>query len=262
MLNPLLAHSEYITGREALLVQIDMSAYLIDYYLHRKEVAPETTSEQDGKLKDMLACLAIHLAVRTAIQTHAWTLHTISEPPFSLFATGSVSTIKEDGFVDGYLVGNVLTEHIRHTDVNSLHAQFTNSEGKSSKSYVQSENSSVAEIVEHFYRQSEQQPLRIHLSRTSDSAIGLAALPEYDQEWFEKIDLSEIIVDTTLTRKPMRTGRLVFACDCSPQRLIPFFRSIPVESVDELYGQDDQIVIACPRCGRNFPISKSELGRK
>ncbi len=257
--NPLTCTSEYLSGREALLLRVDMSAYLIDYYLHRKKVAPDTTPEQDEKLKEIIACFAMHLTGHASAQSHGWTIQLISQPPYSLFVTGSVNPHPDTGDINGQIVGNILTEHIRHTDINGLHAQVTDGKGKTSKSYVQSESADIGEIVEHFYAQSEQQPLRIALSKTSDTAVGLLALPGYDQPWFESAKLEELASGDNSAGKQMRVCRFTFACDCSPQKLIPFFRSIPQESVNDLYGADDEILITCPRCGEQFPILRSDL---
>ena len=262
MSNPLIVRSKYFAGKEALLVHVDMSAYLIDYYLHRKKIGAKIAPHQDQSLKDLLACLAIHLTTRSAAQSHAWTLHTVSEPPFSLFATGAVTSVLENREAKGYLVGNILTDHITHTDVNSLHTQFTDNVGKSFKSYVQTDElTDVGEIVEHFYAQSEQQPLRVHLSRTSDIAIGLAALPDFDRQWFEAAKLEDYLDGAAIANDPMFTWLLEFQCECSPQKLIPFFQTIPKESLDDLYGEDEAIIIACPRCGELFPIHRSELNQ-
>ncbi|MFN8391372.1 MAG: Hsp33 family molecular chaperone HslO [Bdellovibrionota bacterium] len=259
MPNSLVCNIEYLPAREALLIQLDMSEYLIDYYIHRGEFASETTPEQDQKLKELIACFAVHLGMHRATQSHAWTLHMISDPPFSLFVTGAIDALGEGTSDGGYLVGNVLTDHIRHTDVNSFHAQFTDSVGQSFKSYVQSESGDVAQVVEHFYRQSEQQPLRIALSGTNDTAVALAALPGYDQSWFESAELDALSNDQTEQKKPMRTLRFNFACDCSPEKLLPFFRSIPSASVDELYGVDEELVIICPRCAKSFRIPRGDI---
>jgi hypothetical protein len=266
MPNFLTTVTEYIAEREALFVRVDMSGYLIDYYLHRKDVAAGISAEQDEHLKDLIACLAVHLTIHPSAEAHAWTLHLIAEPPYSVFATGSliapgsaVASGSESNGADGYIVGNVLTENIRHTDVNSLHAQFTDSKGNSFKSYVQSENPDIAAVIEHFYEQSEQQPLRIEISRNSDTAVALAALPGYDSEWFRSVSLEQLANDSTPLRKSMRRCSFAFFCDCSPQKLLPFFRSLSKENLDELYGDDEQVTIVCPRCGRQFILARSDL---
>lgn len=251
----LVATSEYIPKHEGLLVRVDMSDYLIDYYLHRKDFAPDTLPEHDEKLKELIACFAIHLSARTGRETHAWTVHVVSDVPYSLFVTGNTGEIDESGIAKGYIVGHVLTDHIRHTDVSSIHAQFT-SRGKTYNSIVRCDSSDIAQMVEQFYTQSEQHPLRLVLSKTSDTAIGLVALPEYDEEWISSIDVASLPENKEVARNPMRTCSFAFQCDCSPEKLIPFFRTLSQQALDDLYGSDEELHITCPRCGKQFGIER------
>ena len=259
MSNSLISTSEYLVDREALLIRIDMSNYLIDYYIHRKDHAANTLPDHDEKLKELISCFAVHLTVHPSSESHAWTVHMIAKEPFSLFVTGSAGQLNESGTTHGFIVGHVLTENIRHTDVNSFHAQFTNDQGKIFRSYVRCETSEVSTMVEHFYDQSEQLPMRLSVSKTSDTAIGLAALPEYDQKWFESVNLEELAASREQVGKPMRSCTIDFICECSPEKLLPFFRSLTDEAIADLYGEDAEILISCPRCGKQFPLARSAL---
>lgn len=255
----LIATSDYIRSREVFLIHVDTSQYLIDYYHQRRDLASTTKAEHDEKLKELIASFAIHLAARTALESHAWTLHIVSDEPYSLFVTGNTGEIDDAGVATGFLVGHILTEHIRHSDTHAMHAQFT-SRGKTFKSYVRCDTSDIVSMVETFYRQSEQRPLRIKLSDNSDTAIGLAALPGYDHDWFDKVDLEELMRGSAeLDKTRMRTCKFSFSCDCSPEKLIPFFRNLGDDTIRELYQDDPEIVISCPRCGRRFAIKREAL---
>lgn len=254
----LVAISEYIPKREGLLIRVDMSDYLIDYYLHRKDVAPHTRPEHDEKLKELIACFAIHLSARTSRETHAWTVHIVADEPYSLFVTGNTGDIDQSGVAKGYIVGHILTDHIRHTDVNSIHAQFSN-RGQAFTSMVRCDTPEIPRMVEQFYAQSEQHPLRIEMSDCSDTAIGLVALPEYDEEWIASVEIQHAANSSEVVRSPMRTCEFSFSCDCSPDKLIPFFRSLSQASLEELYGEDEELQITCPRCGRQFEIKRTEF---
>lgn len=254
----LVAVSEYIPKREALFVKVDMSDYLIDYYLHRKEHAPDTHHEHDVKLKDLIACFAVHLAARTAREVHAWTVHLAGATPYSLFVTGSTGDMDDAGVARGFIVGNVLTDNIRETKVNAIHAQFTN-RGRTFNSMVQCDSADIPRMVEQFYEQSEQYPLRIQLSDDSDTALGVVALPEYDDEWIRAVGFEELSSSDAIERSHMRTCQFEFRCDCSPQKLIPFFQAMTPGDLEELYGDDQELDITCPRCGKHFSVSRSDL---
>ncbi len=254
----LVAASEYIPKREALVVKVDASDYLIDYYLHRKTYAPDTNPAHDEKLKELITCFAIHLSARTGQETHAWTVHLVGETPYSLFVTGNTGLIDDKGIAQGFIVGHILTDNIRHTDVNSIHAQFT-SRGSSFKSMVRCDSDNIPKMVEQFYAQSEQYPLRIQLSDTSDTAIGLVALPEFDEDWIRTVSIEDAASSPAIERSPMRTVHFAFSCDCSPDKLLPFFRSMSSEALEDLYGNDSELQISCPRCGKQFAISRSMI---
>ena len=253
------AISDYLREREVFLIQVEMSAYLLDYYHQRRELAASTSPEHDAKLKDLIACFAIHLAARTAVETHAWTLQIVSEKPYSLFVTGSTGEIGPDGVATGFLVGHILTDHIRHPDTHAIHAQFTNRRS-TFRSYVPCDTGEIAPMVESFYRQSEQRPIRIKLSETSDTAIGLAALPGFESAWFESVDLESLVAELpTIDSTRMRTCKFSFTCDCSAEKLIPFFKTLDRAAIAELYGADSELLISCPRCGRRFALSRNAL---
>ena len=251
--------SDYLREREVFLIQIDMSEYLLDYYHQRRDLAPSTSRAHDTRLKDLIACFAIHLTARTALETHGWTLHIVSEEPYSLFVTGSTGEIDPAGIARGFLVGHILTDHIRHSDTNALHAQCTY-RGNTFRSYVPSESAGIVDMVEAFYRQSEQRPIRILLSETSDTAIGLAALPGYDPAWFESVDLRTLAAaEGGADRTRMRSCAFTFTCECSAEKLAPFFRALGEGGINELYGEDEELVITCPRCGRRMTLSRAAL---
>jgi len=259
MSNSLISNSDYLPEHESLLVQIDMSGYLIDYYIHRKNIASETTFEQDEKLKELIVCFSIHLAARPPGEEHAWTIHLVAAQPYSLFVTGSTGPLDSNGKGRGAIVGNVLTENIRHTDVNSLHAQFTGSNGKVFKSYISSESSEISKMAEAFYKQSEQNPLRVCYSKTSDISLGLVALPGWNRTWFYSVDINKLAETPPIPTRRLRSCEYDFRCDCSPEKLIPFFNSLSEQAIDELYGEDPELLITCPRCGLHFSVSKAVL---
>lgn len=228
-----------------------MSEYLLDYYVHMGTHVGSLEKLHDENLKALIACFAIHLSVRPPDEAHAWTLHLHAQSPYSLFVTGSAG--------NSFLVGHVLSENIRHTDVNTLHTQITREHGEPSRSSVQCESSDIVRIVEHYYSQSEQLPIRIALSKDSDTAVAIAAMPGYDEEWFAALDLACLPELPEEKKKRIKTCQFKFACDCSPEKLLPFLRAIGDEELAELYGEDTELTVQCPRCGKYFLIPRDSL---
>ena len=174
-----------------------------------------------------------------------------AEQPYSLFASGSA---KQE-----FIVGHVIEENIRHTDINMFHVQ-TIKAGNSYTSAVRCETEEIKEMFESYYKQSEQLPAKIFFIKNSDKAIAIAAMPDYDQEWFDSIGSqypSEEI--EKLNQSPMRTYVFNYKCDCSPEKLLPYFKTLDEEKIDELYGEDSELIIGCPRCGRKFEMGREIL---
>jgi molecular chaperone Hsp33 len=249
--NPLRSSVFYLPSKQAMLVKVDLSDYLIDYYLHLKEHVGSLRPSHDSRLKQLISCFAVHLSVRPPEETVAWTLHLHAEEPFSLFVTGCVA--------EHFVIGYALAENIRHTDINGFHSQVVTAGGELSKSFVRCQSSKIKEMVEQFYNKSEQLPLRIYLPDDSDTALGLVAMPDYNENWFESVSLPSLPGNNTLTIKELKTCELFFSCGCSKDKLLPYFRSIDADTLDELYGSDREIILCCPRCGKKFGLERSEI---
>ncbi|MCB0344716.1 MAG: Hsp33 family molecular chaperone HslO [Bdellovibrionales bacterium] len=251
-MNELRVISRYIRKYDCLLVDCDMSDYLIDYYLNAKEMGIKIEAEHDEQLKRYLACLAMHLTTRPAGETIAWTVHLPSEEPYTIFLTGSSS--------ESYLIGRVIYENVAATNSYILHSQVVREVGDASKSLVQGLDASTKSMVENFYRQSEQVAVKVAFIENSDKAAMLVATPGHDEEWFEQADPAKVIGEiTNFDHRVMRTAGFRFACNCSAEKLLPFFQSIDRETLADLYQDDQVLTIDCPRCGRSFEIEKARV---
>jgi len=86
------------------------------------------------------------------------------------------------------------------------------------------------------------------------------ALPGFDEEWFATVDLQSLVAGAAgLDQTRMRTCAFTFTCDCSAEKLAPFFRALGSSEINELFGEDPELIITCPRCGRRMSLSRSTL---
>lgn len=246
--------SYYLPQLHALVLYGNMAEYLIDYYVHRKDQHAAITPEQDQELKQVLGALALHITMRSPDESIAWTIHPQSATPYSLFATGSSA--------DNFLVGQVITENIRHTDIAMFHSQVSREKGSSSKSIVKCPTNDIARMVEHFYEQSEQLPLKLTFSESSDEMYALVAMPGCDTAWFDShTPLTAYQALSELPHKLMKKCEYLFYCNCSAEKLLPFLSSVDSKTLEELYGDDEDLLASCPRCGKQFVIARSTLDR-
>ena len=246
--------SYHLPEKHALILHGDMSDYLIDYYLNLKDNNITLQPGHDHQLKQLLACLGIHITLRSPDESIAWTIHLRGKEPYSLFATGSSA--------DSFLVGQALYENIRHTDMSIFHSQVSRKKGTSSKSIVKNESDDICELVEAFYRQSEQLHLKLEFSKTSDEVFALVSMPEFDETWFESIGAQEAFNKLDqFEHKLMKSCQFKFYCDCSVEKLLPFLSSVKQETLEELYGSDTELFVSCPRCGKRFVVDRQDVDK-
>ena len=249
MENRLLTESYYLPGKETLLVQADFSNFLVDYYLTLKKNKVLFEREHDEQLKQLMAGFAVHLTHRPPDESVGWTLLMHGERPYSLFVTGSV--------IEQAIVGQVLYHKIRHTDVNVFNQQTSRPAHPPFQSSVRCESGSIEDMLETFYTQSEQLPFKIRFRSDADKAAALIAMPGFDPQWFGSVDPLQAAEDLSSVRhKLIKQCSFAFACSCSLEKLLPFFRAIPREQLEELYGNDPILLINCPRCGRTFELPR------
>ncbi|MCB0324900.1 MAG: Hsp33 family molecular chaperone HslO [Bdellovibrionales bacterium] len=247
--------SYYLRQKQVLLVQADLADFLVEYYLTLKEYGVTMEPAHNEQLKQLLGALAVHLTSRPPDESVAWTLLMHAEKPYSLFVTGSVA--------EAALVGQALYQDIRHSDVNVFNQQTSRPGHPTHKSAVRCESSEIKEMVESYYAQSEQLPLKITFHPDSDLVSALVAMPDYDAEWFlqnEPRSVGERLSDFDV--RHLKSCAFRFACSCSLEKLLPFFQAIPAEQLAELYGRDEVLLVNCPRCGRTFEVERSRLENK
>lgn len=235
-----------------MLVHCNFADFLIDYYIDRKQKQDQDSPERNQKLLQLMAGAALHITVRSPEESVAWTLLLQDEQPYSVFVTASPS--------ENILVGQILTENIRHTDINIFHSQISRSKGKVSNSSIRCEVDDIELMVETFYEKSEQLPLKASLLRDNDDAIILVGMPQVDMGWFEQNEPAQVFDELeSYSPKLMKQCNFRFACNCSAEKLLPYLRAVSKEQLEELYGDDENIVVNCPRCGKNFGIKRTML---
>jgi molecular chaperone Hsp33 len=248
---------DFVREKNVFLIHVDLSQYLLEYYVYRKDFAEVVTRFQDNQLKDLISSFAIHLTASIGTNSHAWTVTLISNPPYSLFVTGANGEPDKDGISKGYIVGNVLLDHIRSSDTNAISAQSVIG-SKTTNSFVATEESEIYKIVEAYYNQSEQRPIKISISENSDTAIGIVALPDFDEQWFESVEVNSFFNEAkTFDTVRMRTCEYVFECSCSVEKLLPFFQALSVDEIEDWYQDDEQLIVNCPRCGKSYIITRA-----
>jgi molecular chaperone Hsp33 len=248
---PIEVRCYFVRKRNALLVRSDFCTIYRDYYLHLMQHEIKYQPSLDARLKDALAGLALHLASRPRTEAAAWTLNW-QEPRYNLFVTGSNRL--------GNITGRVFTEDVRAHESNLFIAQATSDGNPARQSTIVASSQEFFEIVEDFYRASEQRPARLFRYEEEDF-IMVSAQPGCDMGWFNDLsDESIRILDQTEELSLLETRYYTFDCGCSLLKLLPLISSLSKETQDEVFIEEDKpAIITCPRCAARFVMTREML---
>lgn len=245
-----LIRSEFVRGRNALLVRGDFSPVYTDFYLHQMQHGIRHQVAQDSLIKDGIAALALHLASRPWNEAIAWTL-SWQDPLQNVFITGSNRI--------GNIVGRLFTEDVRERDTNLLISQVTVAGHEPRQSLIEAPSLDFFEIGEEYYRQSEQRPGRyFHLG--DDTFALITAQPDCDLDWLAGLDAAAVSgLSTTDTLSLLEQREIRFHCGCGPERIFPIIANLTEEALASVFADQEVITASCPRCNARYTITREAL---
>ncbi|MEM0896570.1 MAG: Hsp33 family molecular chaperone HslO [Verrucomicrobiota bacterium] len=241
------SRSYFVRERNALVVRADFAPLYIDYYLHLMQHGLKLRVDHDTYLKDALAAFALHMVSRPWKEKTAWTVH-FQEPFLNVFVTGSS--------VGESVVGRVFTRDIKDMATNLFFAQSQEEPKPSRQSVVGFEQGTFFEIVEHYYRESEQLPARYFRHMDEDFVL-VSAQPDCDLDWFHALDddaIRQLDQDESLSLLEQR--KFSFHCGCDSDRII---RILAAMGDEDLFENEDSIQADCPRCAARFTINRESI---
>ncbi|MGE0712696.1 MAG: disulfide bond chaperone [Planctomycetota bacterium] len=248
--NHLELQSFFVRHRNALFVRADFGALYEDYYLHLMQAQLELTPDQDELLKDALAALTLHLMSNPRDLSCAWTVN-FRDPPLNLFVTGDSH--------DGNVVGRIFTEDVKVSERSLFFSQTSRPHTQVRQSTVEFDSHDLFEIVESYYRQSEQFPARL-FRLGGDEAAMVTAHPDCDRDWYFALD--EVAVAQLAEHEELgflERRRYHFGCGC---RLITVVRVLVQaygRDPERIFAGDEELTVKCPRCAGSFRIDRDIL---
>jgi molecular chaperone Hsp33 len=242
--------SYFVRGRNALLVRGDFSEFYLDYYLHQGQHGYQHQPGHDGRLKEALAALTLHIASRPWNESWAWTIH-LGRQELNLFVTGDNRR--------GTVVGQLFTENVKADGRNLFLADLVRERGESRRSAVEFEGDESFEIVEEFYARSEQRPARFFRYSEEDYVL-ISAQPDCDLEWLQGLTEEAVrVLDQTETLSLLEQRRYRWECGCSQARMLTFLAPMMRADPEGLFQGEDSLRIGCPRCGARHVVTRETL---
>ncbi len=245
--------SYFVRERNALATRADFGPLYVDHYLHLMQHGMRLDPQIDLILKEALGALALHLASRPRDEDAAWTVN-FQDPLFNLFVTGNTGGER--------ITGRAFTKDVKVGPSNRFISQVRDDHSGSDQlrqSVVTFEGTDVFQIVEEFFRQSEQRLARL-FRYSEETFVMVTAQPDCDESWLRDLSdeaIRELDQQETLSLLEKRYYR--FHCGCDMDRILPTLATLTSNLIDDLFQGDDVVSIQCPRCGARFPLSRTAL---
>lgn len=242
--------SYFVRDRNALLARAEFGELYVDYYLHQGQHGYHHSPAHDGILKEALAALTLHSASRPWNESWAWTIH-FQEPLLNLFVTGDNRR--------GTVVGQIFTENVKQDGRNLFLADLVRERGESRRSAVEFCGTEPFRIVEQYYAQSEQRPVRYFRFDTEEFVM-ITAQPGCDLAWFAALDEEAVrMLDKNETLSLLEKREYRWECGCSQSRMLTVLAPIMRSDPDGLFGDEALLRMSCPRCGARHIITRESM---
>jgi molecular chaperone Hsp33 len=250
--NSVEVRSDYIRGRDVLLVTAELAPIFVDCGLHLLQNGHRLERAQERMLHDALAVMTLHLCSRPRDELSAWTIN-LRDPPLNVFATGDSQR--------GWVCGRVFTRDVKVGEKSRLIAQTSRPRIPMRQSAVAVEGQDVLSIAEQYYRQSEQLPARFF--RLDDEEFAMAvAHPDYDALWFEALDVAGLrALPEREELGPIERRVYHFGCGCDEAMILTLLARATGGDLDGLFEDDDELRTECQRCASVYRISRERMER-
>ncbi|MEC9327852.1 MAG: Hsp33 family molecular chaperone HslO [Verrucomicrobiota bacterium] len=238
----------FVRHRNALAVRGNFGPIYMDHYLHLMQHQIRTNPDNDQKLKDALAGIALHLASRPWDEVSAWTIH-FSDPLMNLFVTGNSN--------EGNIIGRTFTKGIRDDKRNLFITQINNFPKEPRRSAIDFKASaSIFQIIQEYYKQSEQRLVKF-FNYSEEEFVFISAQPECDEDWLLSLNDEAIrSLDKDEELSLLEKRHYSYRCGCTKERIIT---ALATTSKDEVLGNKESVNIECPRCAAITVISSKDF---
>lgn len=242
--------SIFVRHRNCLVLRAKMGTLFTDYYLHLMQHQLRHEAALDTLLKESLAFFTLHLAARPWAEHHAWTFNLNNPLTASIFLAGSCLTES--------VVCRAFTEDIQTPDSNKLYVQVLREGYDTQKSIIPLKENNPVAWIEEYYRQSEQRMARA-FELPDECFILVVSQPDADYDWISSLSTKDLeTLEQDEETKLLETRKLKFHCGCTLERIFPTLNTMK-ENIEELFEDDDALIITCPRCAAHYEVTREDL---
>lgn len=249
-----LAHFERLLWEDSncVVVSGDIAAVLRGRAAYHRELdipLPETV-ETDRLVWRMLAAAGIAAVLLSRRESWGWTL-TLPGLPIGLFCG-----VEPDGRICAVVRQ---ADRARATAVLQRQRQG----GPLVQSHIEVPGQDPVSVVEKYFLQVEQTPTRVAVDESGRAAL-IQALPGSDLDDLLGLTQSAMVERVRVAHAEGKLRRveevlLFYACRCSEELVLQTLLSLPDEQRRELWMDETQIEVECPRCARRYHIRRQSV---
>ncbi len=242
---------DFVRHRNIMLVQADLGALFVDYYLHQADHHLRPSPEHDALLKQALVAFTLYAAARPRNEHLAWTIG-LQEPRLNLFLAGDNE--------DCHVTGRLFAENVREAAGNIFFSEvMPGRSAEKRRSVVNFAGADIFPVAEAFYAGSEQRPARFFDLGEERFAL-LLSHPDCDEAWLRRLTPAEVqalLATETLARIERRTYR--WQCGCEQRKILAALAPAARADLTDLFGDSEIIQVQCPRCAAAHTVTREAM---
>lgn len=233
-----------------ILSRGDFGDFLSAYRAHIDTWGEVKDGLSETLMRQGLAAGVIHLSNAPRDLSYGLTVH-LSHPPTNVFITGDSP--------ESAVTGRIYVEGVRDLGSSRLYMQSQRPRHEPSLSVLEVRGFDLLDIVEHYYLESEQRPIRL-FELEDDTFIQVASLPGADPELFPGLTRESAAALFDGENVQLLEARpFFFQCGCNPQRMLAALARMFADDPEGIFQGDPKIEASCPRCGRRWWVTREEF---
>jgi molecular chaperone Hsp33 len=200
-------------------------------------------------MRQAQAAAGLQLALLPPDQFVAWTIN-LADPPLNVFLAGDNN--------DFQLTGRVYSRDVATAERNRLFVETQRPRHQPGRSLLDFDGRDMLSAFEQYHRRSVQSATRLFEVAGGDFMI-VQGLPRVDRDWLAGLDAAAAAAIEQAAGETIETRRYRWRCGCNSHKMLSVMRSMFGEQPGELFGDQPEVEVRCPRCGRRWLVARQEF---
>jgi hypothetical protein len=234
----------------AVFARADVEALHREFLVHAASLGPLPGEPALTAMRQALGAAVLQLALLPPDEFCSWTFN-VAAPPCNVFLAGDNNEFQ--------VTGRIYTDDVRVAAAGRLFVETQRPAHLPSRSVVEFEGTDVLEAIRQYYGHALQMRARI-FELGEHEVLLIQGLPIVDQDWLDRLDATAAR-EAEEGAEQIEQRRYRFRCGCDIQRIALVVHEMFAgpDRLDELFRDELEIEVQCPRCGRHWWLSRASL---